>query len=62
MLLPKNLGGGSKFLEGGDEDCYAKGGECCNGYCCNEEYFSALAEMPCFNDLGCSVRSFDRKP
>ena len=37
------------------EDCYAKGGKCCNGYCCNNEYFEALADMPCFNDLGCKV-------
>ena len=36
-------------------DCYAKGGKCCNDYCCNEEYFQALADMPCFNDLGCKV-------
>lgn len=39
------------------DDCYAKGGKCCNGYCCNEDYFQALSEMPCFNDLGCKVRS-----
>ena len=38
------------------DDCYAKGGKCCNGHCCNEEYFVALGEMPCFNDLGCKVR------
>ena len=37
------------------EDCYAKGGKCCNGYCCNQEYFDALAGMQCFNDLGCKV-------
>ena len=38
------------------DDCYAKGAKCCNGYCCNEEYFHALADMPCFNNLGCRVR------
>ena len=37
------------------DDCYAKGGKCCNGYCCNGEYFNALADMPCFNNLGCKV-------
>ena len=37
------------------EDCYAKGGKCCNGFCCNEEYFSALADLPCFTNLGCKV-------
>ena len=39
------------------DDCYAKGGKCCNGYCCNEEYFEALGDMPCYNDLGCQVQS-----
>lgn len=38
------------------EDCYAKGGKYCNGYCCNGEYFNALVDMPCFNDLGCKVQ------
>ena len=38
------------------DDCYAKGGKCCNGYCCNEEYYQALADMPCFNNLGCKVQ------
>ena len=37
------------------EDCYAKGNKCCNGFCCNEEYFSALADLPCFTNLGCKV-------
>ena len=38
------------------DDCYAKGGRCCNGYCCNEEHFQALSMMPCFTNLGCQVK------
>ena len=36
-------------------DCVDLGGKCCNGYCCNEEYFRAMGEMPCAEDKGCKV-------
>ena len=39
------------------DDCVDLGGKCCaNNYCCNEEYFQAMAELPCFSDIGCKVR------
>jgi hypothetical protein len=38
------------------DECVGKGGKCCNGFCCNTEYFEALKIMPCFNDIGCKVK------
>ena len=40
------------------DDCYAKGSKCCNGFCCNNEYYDALSDMPCYSDLGCVVSIF----
>jgi len=41
--------------ENGDSDCkHGAKRSCCNGqYCCEEEYFNQLKELPCFNDQGC---------
>jgi len=29
------------------EDCEGRGEKCCNDYCCNNDYFQALLEVPC---------------
>ena len=40
-----------------NEECEGRGGKCCADYCCNEEYFQALQEIPCEEDDGeCQVR------
>ena len=38
------------------DECLGKGGKCCNGYCCNGEYFEAIKEFPCNSDDGCKVK------
>lgn len=40
------------------DECEGIGGKCCNGYCCNEEYFEALMALPCTRDEGCQVKGF----
>ena len=37
------------------DECIGKGGKCCNGYCCNGDYFEAIKSFPCSTDLGCEV-------
>jgi hypothetical protein len=38
--------------ENGRDDCAQR--ECCNGqYCCGQEYFDQLKQLPCVNHLGC---------
>ena len=39
------------------EECNGKGGKCCNGYCCNGNYFDAIKDFTCDSDIGCQVRS-----
>jgi len=42
--------------ENGRDDCKAAGAqrECCNGqYCCGQEFFDQLKQLPCVNHLGC---------
>lgn len=42
------------------EECAGeKGGKCCNGFCCGEDYFDGLKALPCTRDEGCQVRIFD---
>ena len=36
------------------EECEGRGGKCCGDYCCNTEYFNALLNAPC-NDEICKV-------
>jgi len=41
--------------ENGESDCkHGPNRSCCNGqYCCGEEYFQQLKQLPCVNDQGC---------
>ena len=38
-------------------ECAGKGGKCCNGYCCSEDYFDAMKQLPCTNNEGCQVQN-----
>lgn len=35
------------------DECTKFGGRCCNGFCCNEIYFSEIKKMPCTTPEGC---------
>ena len=43
--------------ENGRDHCAQK--KCCNGqFCCGSEYFSQLAELPCFSHRGCRALGY----
>jgi len=35
------------------DQCQGKGGKCCNGFCCNGQYFEAIKNFECMGKLGC---------